>query len=69
MQWADENRRAIAAHVDESGIASPAVNPLGWGDRKPYTKGSPEGESFLVMLYASWRDCVHAGVCQQEQKY
>lgn len=61
LKWADENRQAIAMHVASNGIASPTVNPLGWGDRTPYTKGSPEGESFLVMMYAAWRDCIVAG--------
>lgn len=63
LEWADKARKAVAAHVDEKGIASPAVDPLDWNGQTPYTKGSPEGQSFLVMLYASWRDCNIAGVC------
>lgn len=66
LRWAGENTKAIAAHVDKIGIASPAVNPLVWGDRTPYTKGSPEGQSFLVLLYAAWRDCVEASVCSSD---
>ncbi|KAF2722629.1 hypothetical protein K431DRAFT_319569 [Polychaeton citri CBS 116435] len=65
LAWADANREAIAAHVDPTtGIASPAVNPLGWSDRNPYTAGSPEGESFLILLYAAYRDYILAGDCQ-----
>ncbi|KAI5364905.1 Putative six-hairpin glycosidase superfamily, glycosyl hydrolase, family 88 [Septoria linicola] len=64
LSWADENLKAIAAQVQNNGLASPVVNPLGWGDRKLFTKGSPEGESFLIMLYAAWRDCVKAGACE-----
>lgn len=66
LAWAKENMDAIASHVDENGLASPAVNPLGWGDRTPFTSGSPEGQSFIVLLYAAWRDCVEAGVCSQQ---
>ena len=56
-KWAEARRAAVAAHVDNAtGIASPAVNPLGWGDRTPFTTGSPEGQSFLVLLYAAYRD-------------
>ncbi|EME82195.1 uncharacterized protein MYCFIDRAFT_211568 [Pseudocercospora fijiensis CIRAD86] len=67
LAWADKNRKAVAAHIDQSGIARPAVNPLGWGDRTPYVKGSPEGQSFVVMLYAAWRDCHGAGLCNSTQ--
>ena len=57
VKWAEARRGAVAAHIDRStGIASPAVNPLGWGDRTPFTTGSPEGESFAVLLYAAYRD-------------
>jgi rhamnogalacturonyl hydrolase YesR len=64
LGWADDRRKAIAAHVDDDGILSPAVNPLNWGSRTPYTAGSPEGQSFGVLLYAAYRDCVCAGTCK-----
>jgi Glycosyl Hydrolase Family 88 len=55
-QWLD--------HVDKgNGTVRPAVNPLGWGDTNPYMAGSPEGQNFVVLLYAAWRDCVAAGKC------
>jgi hypothetical protein len=56
--WADARRQAIAAHVNNTGIISPAVNPLNWHDHTPYTAGSPEGQSFGVLLYAAYRDWV-----------
>ncbi|KAF7187012.1 hypothetical protein HII31_11621 [Pseudocercospora fuligena] len=65
LKWAETNRKTIAAHIDQSGIAKPAVNPLGWGDRTPYVKGSPEGQSFVVMLYAAWRDCLRSQACKR----
>ncbi|KAF2159504.1 hypothetical protein M409DRAFT_70957 [Zasmidium cellare ATCC 36951] len=62
IRWADDNRRAIAAHVN-NGILQPAVNPLNWGDRQQYLRGSPEGQSVGSMLYSAWRDCKCVGKC------
>ncbi|KAB8342746.1 hypothetical protein FH972_022344 [Carpinus fangiana] len=64
ISWADSLRQAVASHVGEDGTISPNVNPLGWGDREPYTSGSPEGQSFAVLMYTGYRDCVCAGKCQ-----
>lgn len=70
ITWADKLRAAIASndangnpHITSTGIATPAVNPLWWKDTTPFTKGSPEGQAFVVMMYAGWRDCVKAGRC------
>ncbi|KAF2164010.1 hypothetical protein M409DRAFT_37159 [Zasmidium cellare ATCC 36951] len=63
VNWADDSRRAVASHIDSSGILSPAVNPTDWLNRTPFKTGSPEGQSFGAMLYASYRDCVCAGKC------
>ncbi|KAF8157098.1 hypothetical protein B0H34DRAFT_859672 [Crassisporium funariophilum] len=72
IQWAEGIRRvfgqdrgdksAKAVHITSNGTATPAINPLGWGDRQPWTAGSPEGQNFVVLMYAAWRDCVHANV-------
>ena len=57
IQWAEKNRKTIAQHVDSrTGIVSPAINPLNWGDRTPFTTGSPEGQSFTILLHTAWRD-------------
>lgn len=61
--WADAGRTAIAGCVDANGILGPAINPLWWGDRTPVYTGSPEGQSFAVILAAAYRDCVQAGKC------
>lgn len=61
--WADAKRRAVMERVDEDGVAKPAVNPLKHGQREPLMTGSPEGQSFLVMMAAAWRDCVCSGTC------
>jgi len=52
----------VLATVDNDGFAKPAVNPLKHGSRDP-VQNSPEGESFLIMMGAAWRDCVCAGTC------
>lgn len=78
VQWADGIRKTLGGqffdeisgenldHVDKvNGTVRPAVNPLGWGDPKPWMTGSPEGQSFVVLLYAAWRECVLEGVCHR----
>ena len=59
IQWAEQIRKTFGCdgHITSDGIATPAVNPLDWGDREEYTKGSPEGQNFVVLMYAAWRDC------------
>jgi len=71
ISWADNIRAVLSAydasgnpHITKTGIATPAVNPLNWHDATPYTKGSPEGQNFVVLMYAAWRDCVYAKVCR-----
>ncbi|KAF8067977.1 hypothetical protein FPV67DRAFT_1167612 [Lyophyllum atratum] len=78
IQWADGIRETLGGeffdaisggdldHVDRgNGTVRPAVNPLGWGDVNPWMTGSPEGQSFVVLLYAAWRDCVLARTCRR----
>lgn len=64
IQWAEEIRKTFGSdgHITLDGIATPAVNPFEWGSREQYTKGSPEGQNFVILMYAAWRDCVQAGV-------
>ncbi|KAF5383001.1 hypothetical protein D9615_004847 [Tricholomella constricta] len=70
VRWADGVRGVLAGedknglpHITEEGIATPAVNPLEWKDKKPCTTGSPEGQAFVVLMYTAWRDCVLVGRC------
>jgi len=70
VDWADKVRKTLGrkdkagkAHVDGQGNVTPAVNPLDWHSTVPFTTGSPEGNSFTVMLYAAWRDCLLANKC------
>ncbi|KAJ4287373.1 hypothetical protein N0V90_012772 [Kalmusia sp. IMI 367209] len=59
--WAVEKMGVVDGHIDaeegdNKGIVSPAINPLDWHDTTPYTTGSPEGQSFVVLLHAAYRD-------------
>jgi hypothetical protein len=71
VSWADKVRETLGGgdskgpHITSNGTATPAVNPLNWFDTTPWTAGSPEGNNFVVLLYAAWRDCVWAGVCHR----
>jgi hypothetical protein len=67
IQWADSVRATLGngKHISSNGTVFPAVNPLNWADTTPFTAGSPEGNNFVVLMYAAWRDCVQAGTCNQ----
>lgn len=54
--WAVKKMGVVDSKVNADGIASPAVNPLGWKNKTPYTTGSPEGQAFVVLLHAAYRD-------------
>ena len=55
--WAVKKMDIVDTKIDtQTGIVAPAVNPLNWHDRNPYTAGSPEGQSFVVLLHAAHRD-------------
>ncbi|KAJ7064739.1 family 88 glycosyl hydrolase [Mycena amicta] len=68
VAWADGVRLALGQndHVTSNGTVTPAVNPLGWQDTNPWTAGSPEGQNFVVLMYAAWRDCIWAGICSED---
>ncbi|KAF9016402.1 hypothetical protein BDZ89DRAFT_1094498 [Hymenopellis radicata] len=73
IAWADNIRHTISGsdrdgnpHVTSNGTVTPAVNPYAWLDTTPYTAGSPEGNNFVVLMYAGWRDCVYAGYCHTD---
>lgn len=65
VTWADGIREILAGgtYVTSDGVVAPAVNPMDWADTTPYTSGSPEGQTFVVLMYAAWRDCVTAKRC------
>jgi len=68
--WADSIRQVLGGqdssgspYITPRGIVRPVVNPYAWLDPTPYPNASPEANSFVILLYAAWRDCVHAGLC------
>ncbi|KAK0216337.1 hypothetical protein IW262DRAFT_1464871 [Armillaria fumosa] len=74
ISWADGVRATLGKndkegnpHVTANGTVTPAVNPLGWQSTAPWTAGSPEGQCFVVLMYAAWRDCVYEGKCEYDK--
>jgi rhamnogalacturonyl hydrolase YesR len=56
-QWAERKLDVVDQKIDEAtGIVGPAVNPLNWHDTNEYWSGSPEGQSFVVLMHAAYRD-------------
>ncbi|KAK3698069.1 hypothetical protein LTR37_017118 [Vermiconidia calcicola] len=66
LKWADSKRKAVVRHVDADGVAKPVVNSLKHGQREPLDGINPEGESFLLMMGAAWRECVCSGRCSPD---
>jgi hypothetical protein len=54
--WASAKMAVVDGKIGGNGIVAPAVNPLNWNDKTPFTTGSPEGQSFVVLLHAAERD-------------
>lgn len=55
--WANKKVQVVDNCINNTtGIVAPAINPLWWGDRTPFTTGSPEGQSFVVLMHAAHRD-------------
>ena len=67
IAFADNLRKAVEAHVDNAtGLVAPTVNSLDWKSRIPSVEGSPEGQSFAVLMFAAHRDyCMQAGKVTQ----
>lgn len=55
--WALRKTEAVGRCVDiETGVAAPVVNPLKESQRTPLSGPSPEGQAFIALLHAAWRD-------------
>lgn len=59
---------ALAKHTNNDGLLSPTVDPLDWYTTVPHTSGSPEGQAFISMAGAAWRDCVNARICSSTSR-
>jgi rhamnogalacturonyl hydrolase YesR len=57
--WASQKMETIALCIDaKTGIVSPVVNPLKESQESPSEGVSPEGQAFVVLMYAAWRDWI-----------
>lgn len=57
VEWAKGKMTVVDTKINQQdGIVSPAIDPLDWHNREPYTQGSPEGQSFVGLMHAAWRD-------------
>ncbi|KAF1951901.1 Six-hairpin glycosidase [Byssothecium circinans] len=57
VDWAEKKKNVVDGKINTSnGIVAPAIDPLDWHNRNQYLTGSPEGQSFVVLLHAAWRD-------------
>lgn len=63
LSWADDNYRSVAQLVDDEGRAGPVTTPYEVPGKKSLDM-SPEGQSMVVMMAASRRDCVMDGTCR-----
>ncbi|KAF2132670.1 Six-hairpin glycosidase [Dothidotthia symphoricarpi CBS 119687] len=55
--WAVRKMEVVSCCIDETtGIAQPFVNPLKEGQKTPLEGVSPEGQAFVVLMFAAWRD-------------
>lgn len=55
-EWAKAKMNRVDSVIKEDGTVIPVVNPLGWWEEKPYQQASPEGQSFVVLMHAAYRD-------------
>ncbi|KAF2729132.1 Six-hairpin glycosidase [Polyplosphaeria fusca] len=56
-KWATKKMELVDSKIDKStGIVAPAIDPLNWHNETKYVNGSPEGQSFVVLLHAANRD-------------
>jgi rhamnogalacturonyl hydrolase YesR len=55
--WALQKMNVVGRCLNvDTGIASPVVNSLKESQRTPLSGPNPEGQAFVVLLYAAWRD-------------
>lgn len=63
LLWADELYNTVAAHIDEQGILSP-VTTVSEIPAQTCVRGTSEGQSFAIMMYAARRDCAKVHLCR-----
>lgn len=65
LAWADFARAAVVKAVGTDSILRPVINPYKYTDNAPYEEVSPEAQSFVVLMYAAYRDCICSGYCKE----
>jgi rhamnogalacturonyl hydrolase YesR len=65
LAWADQNRRAVATHIDQHGRVFPVAD-VGHVPSKWPVNETSEAQSMAVLMYSAWRDCVDAGICSRD---
>ncbi|MCJ1290663.1 hypothetical protein MMC34_002205 [Xylographa carneopallida] len=56
LERADAWREAVRGCVKEDGLVVPVANIVVWQERDVFWRGSSEGQSFVAMMVAAWRD-------------
>lgn len=65
LTWADQARAAVIKTVGSSGVLKPVINPYKYVENTAYSGTSPEAQSFGVLMYAAYRDCICSGYCKE----
>ena len=58
VSQADQTRVRLYSHINNQGVLNPVVNPLSYGEQGTI---SPEGQGFVLLMEAAWRDWKDGG--------
>ena len=63
LLWAQSDLDAVVRQIDDHGRVRsvPSVDGV---PSKYAAQQTSEGQSMVILMYAAWRDCVKAGVCE-----
>ena len=61
--WAQSNLDAVVRQIDDHGRVR-SVASVDGVPSKHAAQQTSEGQSMVILMYAAWRDCVKAGVCE-----
>lgn len=56
IEAADKAYKLVVDSVSEDGWLLNAIDPLNWDQRETPGVWSPEGQSFVLLVHAAWRD-------------
>jgi rhamnogalacturonyl hydrolase YesR len=65
LNWADARRSAVVKAIGSNGIMAPVINPYKYTENAPYGQVSPEAQSFGLLLYTAYRDCICSSYCKE----